>query len=62
MFVEMTIFQLLEWLKYNDMDTSWYDCESDDDKAAYEDFLYFERDSKVYATNGINEWVILYLV
>ena len=57
---KITIFQLLEWLKKNDYNTSFYD-----DSVHKEDFLhflYFFRKGNVWATDGLNEWLFIEFV
>lgn len=56
----ITIFHVLEWMKKNGYDTSFYDdSEYQDD---FLDFLYIFRDGNVWATDGPNEWLFIEIV
>lgn len=56
----ITIFQVLECMKKNGYDTSFYDdAEYQDD---FFDFLYFFRNGNVWATDGPNEWLFIEIV
>lgn len=57
----ITIFQVLEWMKKNGYDTSFYDnAEYQDD---FLDFLYFFRDGNVFASyDGGNQWLFIEVV
>lgn len=54
----ITIFQVLEWMKKNGYDTSFYDnAEYQDD---FLDFLYFFRQGNVWASDdGGNQWLFI---
>lgn len=58
--LEITIFQLLEWLKKNSYSTSFYD--DSEYKDDFLNFLYFFRDGNVWATDGPNEWLFIEFV
>ena len=57
----ITIFQVLEWMKKNGYDTSFYDnAEYQDD---FLDFLYFFLNGNVWASDdGGNQWLFIEFV
>lgn len=56
----ITIFQVLECMKKNGYDTSFYDDVEYKDDFLY--FLYFFRKGNVWATDGPNEWLFIEFV
>lgn len=57
---KITIFQLLEWLKKNNYDTSFYD--DSENKVDFLHFLYFFWKGNIWATDGPNDWLFIEFV